>query len=1591
MASSFENFCGGTFFDLNQTWYTNDPEFSECIQDSLLAWAPCGLLWVLLPFYTCYIRDSKLVPIAVNKLNTIKTLLSLFLVFVTLIDLFKGVSDLGTDPPPAHILLVTPAVLTVTFILTTILIQVDRVKGCVTSGPLFIFWFFLTVAGIPKFHYKVKHAVNDGRIDDEFRFVTFFIYYALVLLQLILSCKSDTTRRPEYDPMERPSPEIQASFLSYLTFWWLNKLILTGYKKTLESGDLWDMNPRDVTKNNAPYFLESWNKELEKTKRKNEKLESKLKHQKSRIVHVDVGFNKDSNETTPLLTGSGSKKKFTEPNEPEVVLPEDKKKTPSLFWVLTKCYGPTMMKAWMCKVIYDLQQFVGPTLQSLLIGYTEDPNEEIWKGYIYAAVFLVNGVVQSMFFHQLFHIGMTLGMRVKASIISAVYKKALTMTNEARKDSTVGEIVNLMSVDAQRLQDVIGYLWMFWSAPLQISLAVYLLWGVLGPSTLAGLAVMILLIPVNGVLGAYQRKLMVTQMKLKDARIKLMNEVLNGMKVLKLYAWELSFQDKVNVIREKELANLKKSAYLSAVGSFTWTCAPFLVTIATFTTYVIVSPEHTLDASKAFVSLSLFNILRFPINLLPMMISYIVMASVSIKRLGKFLRTGDLDRDNVQHNPRSPDPIAVEDGVFSWGQKDPIVLQNINLRISDGGLVAVVGQVGAGKSSLISALLGEMIKLKGRVNVRGSVAYVAQQAWIQNATVRDNILFGKEYNQIKYEKILDACALRADLDILPGGDQTEIGEKGINLSGGQKQRVSLARAVYNDADIYYLDDPLSAVDSHVGKHIFENVIGPKSMLKHKTRVLVTHGVHWLPFVDQVVVISDNQISEVGSYEELLSHNGAFAQFLKTYLTQEIQEEEDEEGSGGELSEADVESLIDSIDEEVSAVEEEFSEIKKRILQRVESIPDGGGATSGGVTSGDERASPTHKGRRRRRKSTRRSSVSSHHDEKTLIEKEAKKREENKLTEEEKSAVGQVDKRVYLEYLTALGLWMASGIFFFFALYQGASIFSNIWLSQWTEDPLLKNKSVPTNNSEKVFKINMYLGIYGASGVLQAITVLLYAFVTAFGMIKASRVMHAKMLSNILRSPMSFFDTTPLGRILNRFSRDIETIDNNLPALFRSWINTVFTVFSTIIVISYSTPIFLAVILPLGILYYFIQRFYIPTSRQLKRIESTTRSPIYTHFSETIAGSSTIRAYGVNDQFILEEERKVDHNLVFYFAQIASNRWLGFRLEFLGSLIVFSAAMFAVISKQSGISGGLVGLSISYALQITGSLNWAVRMTSDLETNIVSVERVKEYSETPTEDEWHREETAPSQQWPEAGKVVFEGYQTRYREGLDLVLRGIDANIVGGEKVGIVGRTGAGKSSLTLCLFRIIEAAGGAIFIDGVNIAHLGLHQLRSKLTILPQDPVLFSGSLRMNLDPFDVYSDEECWEALEHAHLKNYVSGLAAGLEHECGEGGQNLSVGQRQLVCLARTLLHKTKILILDEATAAVDLETDELIQQTIRAEFADCTILTIAHRLNTIMDNDRVMVLDTGKIAEFDTPNALLENKDSIFYGMAKDAGLT
>uniref|UniRef100_A0A8C0ICA2 Canalicular multispecific organic anion transporter 2 n=1 Tax=Bubo bubo TaxID=30461 RepID=A0A8C0ICA2_BUBBB len=1502
---SSQGFCLKSF-DSNLSIHTDNPDLTPCFQNTILAWIPSIYLWSALPFYLLYLKHNKRGYIVLSMLSRFKTLFGVLLWCVSWADLFYSFHELLQNRTPPPVYFVTPLIVGITVLIATLLIQYERLRGVQSSGVLIIFWFLSVLCAVGPFRSKIMTTTAQGHVNERFRFTTFYIYFALIIIELILSCFKE--KPPFFSPVStdpNPCPELTSGFLSRLTFWWFTSMAVLGYKRPLEDKDLWSLNEDDTSKIIVQQLSKEWDKEKAECKQKE-----------------DVTYMKKSNHVLNHV-GDG-------PEEAEVLI-RDKKhnRKPSFLKALLRTFGPYFLIGSFFKLIQDLLSFVNPQLLSVLIGFIKNKDAPAWWGFLIAALMFICAVLQTLMLHQHFQYCFVTGMRLRTGITGVIYRKSLVITNSAKRSSTVGEIVNLMSVDAQRFMDLMTFLNMLWSAPLQIFLALYFLWQALGPSVLAGVAVMVLLIPFNSAIAMKTRAFQVEQMRYKDSRIKLMNEILGGIKVLKLYAWEPSFSEKVLEIRKNELRVLKKSAYLNSLSTFAWISAPFLVALTTFAVYVSVNEKNILDAEKAFVSLSLFNILKFPLSMLPQVISNIAQTSVSLKRIQQFLSHDELD------------PNCVETKVIAPGKDITCFLHSINLLVPSGALVAIVGPVGCGKSSLVSALLGEMEKLEGEVAVKGSVAYVPQQAWIQNATLKDNILFGQASNEQKYQNVLEACALKTDLEVLPGGDQTEIGEKGINLSGGQRQRVSLARAVYSNSDIYLLDDPLSAVDSHVAKHIFDKVIGPDGVLKGKTRILVTHGISFLPQVDHIVVVVDGKISEMGSYQDLLKQNKAFAEFLRSYaLDEDI--EEDEPTSTSCLS---------------TATMCHFSPNGSFVLTRQLSVISSEGGECPNKMSTKRRVC-----------------------EKKPAESPLPRKNPNeKLIQAETTETGMVKLTVFWQYMKAVSPIISLVICFLYCCQNAAAIGANVWLSDWTNEPVINGTQHNTA---------MRIGVYAALGLLQGLIVLICSFTLAMGGINAARTLHAALLENKFHTPQSFYDTTPTGRIINRFSKDIYVIDEVIPPTILMFLGTFFTSLSTMIVIIASTPLFAVVIVPLAILYFFVQRFYVATSRQLKRLESVSRSPIYSHFSETVSGASVIRAYRRVKSFVDISDVKMDENQKSYYPGIVSNRWLGVRVEFVGNCIVLFAALFAVIGKNS-LNAGLVGLSVSYALQVTLSLNWMVRMTSELETNIVAVERIKEYSETETEAPWVIEGKSPPADWPSRGELEFVNYSVRYRKGLDLVLKDLNLQVHGGEKIGIVGRTGAGKSSMTLCLFRILEAVKGEIKIDGVKISEIGLHDLRSRLTIIPQDPVLFSGTLRMNLDPFNKYSDEEIWKALELSHLKRFVSSQPSMLDYECSEGGENLSVGQRQLVCLARALLRKTRILILDEATAAIDLETDDLIQMTIRTQFEDCTVLTIAHRLNTIMDYTRVLVLDNGTIAEFDTPASLIASK-GIFYSMAKDAGL-
>ncbi|KAF8740000.1 hypothetical protein AX14_009122 [Amanita brunnescens Koide BX004] len=1231
---------------------------------------------------------------------------------------------------------------------------------------------------------------------------------------------------------------------------------------------------------------------------------------------------------------------------------QDALKRYTLWKALFVAYGGPYAVALLVKIVQDCLSFLQPQLLRWLLAYIaryqdarSDPSKHeppsLFEGFLIAFIMFSAATVQTVTLNQYFQRAFETGMRVRAGLITEIYNKALVLSNDERSRAT-GDIVNLMSVDASRLQDFCAYGLISLSGPFQIIIAFISLHDLLGWSAFVGVAVMALSVPLNTFIARLLKKMQEQQMKNRDKRTRLMSELLNNIKSIKLYAWEFPFMRKILETRNnQELKMLKKIGVLMSFNITLWTGIPLLVAFSSFAVAAVTS-SRPLTADIIFPAISLFMLLQFPLAMLGQVTSNIVEAMVSVRRLSDFLGARELQTDARtlinNENLKAGDKVLVMEGAsFTWSSSDTSpTLESVDLTVKKGELVGIFGRVGAGKTSLLSAIIGDMHRVEGELKVCGSIAYASQNAWIMSATVRDNILFSHEYDEVFYNVVIEACALSQDLALLPQGDLTEVGEKGITLSGGQRARIALARAVYARSDLVLLDDCLAAVDSHVARHVFNRIIGPKGLLASKARILVTNSISFVKQFDQLVYLRRGIVLESGAYDSLMSSDsGQMSKLIR--------------GHGVSQSGTATPFALEGANTPVSEVETEKAEDLEDQIPSSEKFQGYIDYSRAKLSQPKPPLSAVAAGLSR-----------------------------------EHLEQGQVKTKVYREYIRA-----ASG--FGFSLFllttvaqQGASLLATLTLRYWSEH----NRAVGDNSG-----MLGYLGAYGLFSLLATILGGVSSIVMwVFCGLRSAKQLHDSMLDALLRAPLSFFELTPMGRVLNLFSKDIYVVDQILARVIQQLCRTLAICMSIIVVIGWSFPLFILFIFPLGWFYLRVMRYYLATSRELKRLDAVSRSPIFAWFSESLAGTSIIRAFGQQAIFITGNEQRLDHNQICYLPSIYVNRWLAVRLEFVGAMIIFLVASLAIFAvRTTYVDAGLVGLVISYALSTTSSLNWVVRCASEVEQNIVSVERILHQTEVKPEAPLELPECKPVEGWPSSGEVEFRNYSTRYRPELDLVLKDISIKIRPREKIGICGRTGAGKSSVLLALFRIIEPVAGTITIDGIDISEIGLNDLRSAIAIVPQTPDLFEGTLRENVDPVGEYKDVDIWVALEQAYLKNYVESLPEGLDAPVREGGASLSAGQRQLLCFARALLRKSKIFVLDEATSAVDLDTDQAIQAIIQGpEFKDVTILTIAHRLNTIMKSDRILVMDAGRVAEFDTPERLLSNSQSIFYSLAKEAGL-
>lgn len=1545
-----DEFCGSPLWQYNLTWnITSQPDLTPCFQETILSWIPCLILWFLAPLEVISIYRSERKYIPVTLLNLFKAFLATVLCLLNVVELVEALTRSDVDVYLVDY--VTPIVKSITYVLVFGLIVFHRNKGVHTSGLLFLFWFLVTLTTVINLRSLLRstfqdHATNtiaDWHI-SELRFTLRIVSAPIVIIQLVLACIADRKAQDPFimtsEDYRLRSPENDSSILSLITYWWMNSLMWNGYKRSLTQEDLYNVKPSDKTEVVSQKFDELLIPAIQRAI--NER----------RIDTFTPGFETPANK---LLNDRNSSqrsswiplvKKRHQPKRQKQVdertdeqKEEDIAKYVGVFSIIVRTFWPDLLLASFFKLIASLLTFASPLLLSSIITFVSNKDEPNWRGGLYAGSLFLLSLIESIFSNREQYITNVNVMRIKTCVTSAVYRKTLRISNQGKKDYTSGQIVNFMAVDTQRIADLVQNINNLWSAPVQLTLSMVLLYQQLGMAIFAGLGVMLINVPFNGWIAIKLRELQQIVMRQKDKRIKLLMEIFNGIRIIKIHAWEEPFKKRTEKIRGDEMKSLRRQTWFATAITFAFTCLPFIVALASFATYVLLDQNNILDANRIFVSLSLFNIIRIPLAILPMLITNLSMFLVAVRRVNKFLESDEVEPDAIKQIEDDGSVIRIKGGSFKWERKGELVLDKIDLDVPRRKLVAVVGPVGSGKSSLISAILGDLEKVDGEVQVdlTSSMAYVPQEAWILNTSFKNNIMFNKVVNEDRYQKVLDACALGPDLKTLEQGDQSEIGEKGLNLSGGQKQRVSLARAVYADTDIYLMDDPLNAVDAHVGRHIFDHIIGPKGILRDRTRVLVTNKLSVLPEVDHIFVMKDGQISESGTYEQLLKNRGLFSQLLVRYLLENVE--------GASISE---DARTDLITKELKRLEEKLAKVDRE-----------------GSPSKDKADIKPTRSSNQQIESSNKSPEQTH----------------GTLTGQEVAQVGSVGLSVHLNFIRTMGMNFMVAL----AIYIMSSAFtisSNIWLSDWSNDAL--NDTLKNNTQQR----NSRLGVYAGLGLGESICVITSTTLLNLACLRGSQLLHNRMLERILRAPMSWFNITPTGRIINRFSKDIDTVDVTIRFNVRLLMVIALRSVTSLILISVGSVYSIIFIVPIVLLYFLFQIFYVSTSRQLKRIESTTKSPIYSHFNETIMGTSSIRAFKVSQEFILESNHRVDVNNASYYIGFVAARWLAIRLEFLGFIVVLTASLIAVLSRDV-ISPGIAGLSVTYSLTVTTVLSFLVRTYSDYETNVVSVERLLEYTRTPVEPEDEEEPSDPN--WPAKGEITFDQYSARYRPELDLVLKKFSLKINPSERVGLVGRTGAGKSSITLSLFRILEAAEGCIIIDDVNISHINLKVLRSKLSIIPQEPILFTGTIRQNVDPTESYSDEDIWKAIELAHLGTFLRGLPFGLEHEVSEGGNNFSVGQKQLFCLARTLLRRSKILVLDEATAAVDVETDNLIQQTIRKEFGDSTILTIAHRLETIQDYDQVVVMENGTLVEQGNPTNLIKRSKSKFHDLAKEAGLT
>ncbi|XP_042478277.1 ABC transporter C family member 3-like isoform X2 [Macadamia integrifolia] len=1260
------------------------------------------------------------------------------------------------------------------------------------------------------------------------------------------------------------TPYANANLLSIFTFAWMGPLLSLGYSKILDLEDVPQLDNYDSAK----------------------------------VVFADFRNKLE-------YDGNGS-------------VNDGKVSTPKLVKALILSTWKEILWTTLFSIICTLASYVGPYFIGAFVQYFNSKTHQTkYKFYALVFIFFLSKFIRCISERHLFFQLRVISIKVRAALFTIIYKKGLSLSSQSKQGHSSGKNANLLSVDVERTGLFSWHLHNIWRVPVQVVLALLILYSKIGLASLVAFVSTIILLLANVPLGKLQEKFQGELMDSKDQRMKVTSEALKNMRILKLQGWDMKFLAKIIELRNFETRRLKKLLYSSAIIAFVYLSAPMFISMVTFGFCVLVGIP--LDSGKILTALATFNILQGTIYNLPDLIYMVVQTKVSLDRITSFLCLDDLHPNIAYKLSRDSVKVAIDvvKGNFSWELHSPILtLKDINFRVCHGMKVAVCGFVGSGKSSLLSCILGEMPRISGAINLNGTKAYVAQSPWIQSGKIVDNILFGKEMDKKRYNMILEACSLKKDLELFAFGDQTIIGERGINLSGGQKQRIQIARALYHDADIYLLDDPFSAMDAHTGTHLFKECL--LGILGSKTVIYVTHQIEFLSFADLILVMRGGRITQAGKYEEIHHSGTDFMELVGSH----------KKGL----------TVVNSIDRQVTLDNSITSEEDGNLLGSDKPIED------------DEEREPKN----------------------CKVEKQVHL--EGQLVQEEKREKGRVGLSVYWKYVTAtykgafVPLILLAQISF-----QCLLIASNYWMVWAT--PISEDAGPHVRGATLIF-------VYVALTLGSSLCVLIRSMLIATVGYKTATLFFNKMHLCIFRAPMSFFDSTPSGRILNRASIDQSALDKSIPNQFEEFLMSLVGFLGTAIVLSQVTWQMLILFIPMSVACIWYQQYYMSTARELTRLSGVCQAPIVQHFTESILGSTTIRCFDQEQRFIDTNLKLVDMYSRPKFHFSSAMEWLCFRMDMLASA-TYAIFLIFLISTPKGVLNP--GLAVTYGLDFSMyGVVWDLTM---LENEIISFERILQYAYIPSEPPLLVEENRISHGWPSEGKVDIVDLQVRYAPHLPLVLRGLTCTFPGRMKIGIVGRTGSGKSTLVQALFRMLEPEFGQIWIDGINISKIGLHDLRSSLSIIPQDPIMFEGTLRINLDPLEEYTDEQIWEALNKCQLSDEVKKKEGKLDSAVTENGENWSMGQRQLICLGRVLLKRSKVLVLDEATASVDTMTDYLIQQTINQEFSRSTVITIAHRITSILAVDRVLLLDNGHILEYDSPTKLLENKTSSFAKLVKE----